>query len=133
MALGSTCDTKVNRWKLVLKYFYPGDVQLADVRSLGYLGCSGGNIIPILLSGLSPSNDGSEQTQRSQYLLARPEPEIPALTTAVFTLSTGRRGVSHVSHVCHLLLHLLILGFLVDLVNGLGAGIFSPFDPIVLS
>ena len=32
-----------------------------------------------------------------------------------------------------LLLYLLTLGFLVDLVDRLGAGIFSPFDPGVLA
>ena len=55
--------------------------------------------------------------------------EIPALTTTVFALPARRR----LPHVGDLLLYLLTLGFLVDLVDRLGAGIFSPFDPGVLA
>ena len=131
MALGSTCNTNVYSFelKLVRNKSYPGDVKLADVRSLRYLGRSSGNIIPILLSRLSPANHGSDKQTQSMITAETSLLEIPALTTTVFALPAGRR----LPHVGHLLLYFLTLGFLVDLVDGLRPSIFSPLDPGVLT
>ena len=54
--------------------------------------------------------------------------EIPALTATVLTLPAGRSIAQG-----QLLLHLLVLGLLVDLIDRLGAGVFSPLDPVILT
>ena len=54
---------------------------------------------------------------------------LPALTAAVLALPAGRS----VRHVGQLLLHLFLVSLLVDLVDGLGAGVLSPLYPVGLA
>ena len=79
------------------------------------------------LVSLRPIMDLRMKDKLTQCLL-RERREIPALTAAVLTLPAGR-SLAH----GQLLLHLLVLGLLVDLIDSLGAGVFSPLDPVILT